>query len=153
MDHTCRVSATFVTISISLELTSRVSLGGEVETCEVEEIELGCRAACASQAWEDKRSRLRWKIRRMLSYSRTDGSRGEEGRVAGGWSKDSFEAGLSWDAGQPARVRSGKIRSRLRWKIRRMLSYSRTDGSRGEDSRGGGRRTPSRQGLEVAEII
>ena len=61
-----------------------------MQRCEVEDVDLGYRAACSSQAWE---SRIQEAAGHSESVMFTDGSRGEDGRVAGGWSKDSFEAG------------------------------------------------------------
>ena len=57
----------------------------------VEEVELGCGAACASQVRENKVQATAGEPQEAVIF--TGGSRGEDGRVAGGWSKDSFEAG------------------------------------------------------------
>ena len=35
-------------------LVATISWEGEIEICEVEEVELGCGAACESQVWENK---------------------------------------------------------------------------------------------------
>ena len=67
-----------------------ISWGGDVEKCDIE-VNLGCGATCASQIRVER-------IQAAVDDSHdaaifTDGSRGEDGRTAGGWSKDTFEAG------------------------------------------------------------
>ena len=57
----------------------------------MEEVNLGCGAACASYIWEDKIQEAA--VAHELEHGAkavlfTDSSRGEDGRVAGGWAKD-----------------------------------------------------------------
>ena len=59
----------------------------------MEEISLGCGAACASQVWERKIQEVVDESTPLISVVFTDGSKAEDGRVAGGWAKDSFEKG------------------------------------------------------------
>ena len=56
-----------------------ISWGGDAEKCDVEEVNLGCGAACASQIWVER-------IQAAMDDSHdavifTDGSRGEDGRT------------------------------------------------------------------------
>ena len=81
-----------------------VLLGGEVQRYEVEEVDLACGAACSSQVWEEK-----IQVGAAVSETRdsvavifTDGSRGEDGKVAGGWfSRQDLSSGEnSWARGR-----------------------------------------------------
>ena len=56
-----------------------------LQRCDVEEVrvDLGCGAACASQVWEDKIQTTGEEAQEAIMF--IDGSRGEDGRVAGGW--------------------------------------------------------------------
>ena len=59
----------------------------------MEEISLGCRAACTSRVWENKIQAVVDKLTPLISVVFTDGSKAKDGRVAGGWAKDTFEGG------------------------------------------------------------
>ena len=80
--------------------TRRVRFRGEVVRGE-----LGCGAACESQVWEHKIQVAVEESQDAVIFA--DGSRGEDGTVAGGWSKDSFEAGKY--PGEGATVWDGEV--------------------------------------------
>jgi len=67
-----------------------ISWGGEVETCEVDEVRIGCTASCKADIWED---RIMEAAGDQDAIVFTDGSKGKDGRVAGGWAKDTFQEG------------------------------------------------------------
>ena len=61
-----------------------------METCEVEEVRIGCTASCAADIWEEKIEEVAGE-RDIIMF--TDGSKAKAGKVAGGWAKDTFQAG------------------------------------------------------------
>ena len=67
-----------------------ISWGGEVESCEVEEVRIGCSASCSADTWEEKIAEVAEEQEAIMF---TDGSKGKDGRVAGDWAKDTLQAG------------------------------------------------------------
>ena len=61
--------------------------GGEVELYEVEEVRIGYTASCAADIWE-KIAEVAGEEQDAIMF--TNGSKGEDGRVAGDWAKDTF---------------------------------------------------------------
>ena len=70
--------------------------GGEVKRFEVEEVKLGCTASCAVESWERRIEEVAGEHEVVMFM---DGSKGEDGKVAGGWAKDTSQAG-PWDGGR-----------------------------------------------------
>ena len=62
-----------------------------MELCEVEEVRIGCTAACKADIWEEKIEEAAGEQDAIMF---TDGSKAKDGKVAGGWAKDTFQAGL-----------------------------------------------------------
>ena len=67
-----------------------VSWGGEVEMCDVEEVRISCTASCKADTWEEKIEEAAGE-RDAIMF--TDGSKSKDGKAAGGWAKDTFQAG------------------------------------------------------------
>ena len=64
--------------------------GGDIEACDMEEVRIGCSASCAADIWEEKIGEVA-EERDAIMF--TDGSKAKDRRVAGGWAKDTFQAG------------------------------------------------------------
>ena len=86
-----RIAATAVQDS-----EATISWGGDVETCDVEEVRIGCSASCVADIWEEKIEEAAGE-RDAIMF--TNGSKAKDGRVVGGWAKDTFQAG-PWDGGR-----------------------------------------------------
>ena len=80
-----RIAATVVQDS-----EATISWRGEVELCEVEEVKIGCTAACKADIWEIKIEEAAGEQDAIMF---TDGSKAKDGKVARGWAKDTFQAG------------------------------------------------------------
>ena len=89
-------------LGIAGEGTWRRPQGREVEICKVEEVELGCGAACVCQVLENT-------IQAMVEDSQdavifTGGSRGEDGRLAGGTPSGGKRVGWEVENGSRDRI-------------------------------------------------
>ena len=56
----------------------------------MEEVRIGCSASCAADVWEEK---IEEAVGEQDVIVFTDGSKAKDGKVAGGWAKDTFQAG------------------------------------------------------------
>ena len=56
----------------------------------MEEVRIGCSASCTADIWEERIAEVA-EEQDVIMF--TDGSKGKDGRVAGDWAKDTFQAG------------------------------------------------------------
>ena len=82
---------------------------GRRSTCDIEEVRIGCTASCAADIWEEKIEETTGEQDAIVF---TDGSKAKDGKVAGGWAKDTFQAGPCDGGrylGEGAMVWDGKV--------------------------------------------